>query len=596
MTKFFAYNKDAFSLMKTFWKESYIFIIFWFINAFIPIAICMISAAIPENGAYYVIGIGYVTAFQLAYVQIGWTVSIALTYTILQMKFTKANKVEGQAQGDLMYATVLITLMYGLLLVPLFVGPTYIYSRFANNHVNTVVSQQSAYNYIWTLTGYIFLSPFMSLMIIYIHSYKGHKRSIIAMVGSNTLIVGLSAILTLAPDTSNNTKALGTGLGMTIGAVVSSFALGLYVLFSTELRYSQFKFNWKEIKFISLKTIKQASSILSIQIFKAIALIALGIVVTDTMDSVVPMGYQFSRVVWYNYLYLIPFLAYGVADSMMFFGLRQRIEIKYRQMFLAFITIIVTVLLIEIVLAIGFRWTVEPLCTYYTKNSQLDWSTIDLDRVNLPFMLGMLAQKFGIDQTYINEILNKIETDPQGTMQLQIFLKTTLVALLSNQGMNGKDLSAFMLYPHARAYIFIATYAVFYSTANVINNTSLVMKHRYQDLKETIMLMIIQAAVISSVVAMGIKLQSGSVFPYLDAWSFPLFVIGIVSVLYYSLIFAKTITEIEKEFAGKAHTYIVLNGNTEIQENDLEPKTIKLNDGSKLILEKSHDLVLETTE
>ena len=595
MTKFFAYNKDAFSLMKTFWKESYIFIIFWFINAFIPIAICMISAAIPNDGAYYVIGIGYVTAFQLAYVQIGWTVSIALTYTILQMKFTK-NKVEGQAQGDLMYATVLITLFYGLLLVPFFIGPSYAYSRFANNHVNTVVSQQSAYNYIWTLSGYIFLSPFMSLMIIYIHSYKGQKRSIIAIVASNALIVGLSAILTLTPNASNTVKAIGTGLGMTIGAIVCSVVLGVYVYLTTELRYASFKFNWKEIKFISLKTIKQASSILSIQIFKAIALIALGLVISNVMDSVVPMGYQFSRVVWYNYLYLVPFFAYGVADSMMFFGLRQRIEIKYRQMFLAFISIIVTAFLVEIVIAIGAYWTIEPLCGFYTRNSQLDWSTVDLNRVNLPFMLSQMADKFGIDQSYVNAILNKIEADPQGTMQLQIFLKTTIVALLSNQGMNAKDLAAFMVYPQARAYIFIATYAVFYSTANVINNTSLVMKHRYQDLKETISLMVIQAAVISAVIAMGIELQSGTVLPYLDAWSLPLFIIGLLSVLYYALIFARTVTEIEKEFAGKTHTYVVLNENKAYKENEPNPVILELNNENELVNEQQSEMVLETAE
>ena len=595
MTKFFAYNKDAFSLMKTFWKESYIFIIFWFINAFIPIAICMISAAIPNDGAYYVIVIGYVTAFQLAYVQIGWTVSIALTYTILQMKFTK-NKVEGQAQGDLMYATVLITLFYGLLLVPFFIGPSYAYSRFANNHVNTVVSQQSAYNYIWTLSGYIFLSPFMSLMIIYIHSYKGQKRSIIAIVASNALIVGLSAILTLTPNASNTVKAIGTGLGMTIGAIVCSVVLGVYVYLTTELRYASFKFNWKEIKFISLKTIKQASSILSIQIFKAIALIALGLVISNVMDSVVPMGYQFSRVVWYNYLYLVPFFAYGVADSMMFFGLRQRIEIKYRQMFLAFISIIVTAFLVEIVIAIGAYWTIEPLCGFYTRNSQLDWSTVDLNRVNLPFMLSQMADKFGIDQSYVNAILNKIEADPQGTMQLQIFLKTTIVALLSNQGMNAKDLAAFMVYPQARAYIFIATYAVFYSTANVINNTSLVMKHRYQDLKETISLMVIQAAVISAVIAMGIELQSGTVLPYLDAWSLPLFIIGLLSVLYYALIFARTVTEIEKEFAGKTHTYVVLNENKAYKENEPNPVILELNNENELVNEQQSEMVLETAE
>lgn len=99
----------AYKLITRFAKESWIFIVFWFINGFVPIAICMISATIPGDGAYYVIGIGYVTAFQLAYVQIGWSVSIAITYTLIQMKFTKSDKVEGQSQGDMMFVAIVIT-------------------------------------------------------------------------------------------------------------------------------------------------------------------------------------------------------------------------------------------------------------------------------------------------------------------------------------------------------------------------------------------------------------------------------------------------------------------------------------------------------
>lgn len=585
--KFFTYNKSAYKLIGDFFKESWIFVIFWLINGFLPIAICMISARIPGDGAYYVIGIGYVTAFQLAYVQIGWTVSIALTYTILQMKFNRCDKIEGQSQGDLMFVSIIITLIYGLVLVPLFIGPSYVYSRYANDHVNTVVSQTSAYNYIYTLSGYIFLSPFISLMIIYIHSYKGQKSSIPVMILSNVLIVGLSAILTLAPNYSNNIRAIGTGLGMTIGALLTAIILGLYVFFTTELRYSSFKVRWPELAFVIKNTIKQAGTILSIQIFKAIALIVLGIVVSDTMQSVVPMGYQFSRVVWYNYLYMIPFFSYGVADAMMFFGLRKRIEIKYREMFLAFITIIILCLFIEFGIAIGLRWTVRPLCDFYTKNSQLDWSTINLNRVNLPFMLTKLAEKLNINQSYVNQLVNMMEADPAGTAKLQEFLKYAIVAGLSNKGMNGEELSHFILYPNARAYIFISVYATCYSTSNVINNSGLVMKHRYQDLKETIMLMLIQAVVITAIVVMGIELQSGKTFPMLDAWSFPLFVVGILALLYYSLIFAKSCLEIEKEYKGHNNAYIILNDNGKniIDPNNAKPTVIELSNNTSLVLE-----------
>ncbi|GAA5414628.1 hypothetical protein [Ureaplasma ceti] len=538
----------------------------------------MISATIPGDGAYYVIGIGYVTAFQLAYVQIGWSVSIAITYTLIQMKFTKSDKVEGQSQGDMMFVAIVITWIYGLVLVPLFVGPSYAYSKFANDHVNTLISQKSAYVYIYTLAGYIFLSPFISLLILFIHSYKGQKISITVMILSNLLIVGMSAILTLTPKANNDIKAMGTGLGMTIGSLIVAIVLSVYVFLTTELRYSKFKFKAGEILFVIKQTMKLASTILFIQIFKAVALIVMGLVISDTMQSVVPMGYQYGRVIWYNYVYLIPFFCYGIGDAMMFFGLRKKIEIKYQQMFVAFIVIIVTCFLIEAGIAIGLRWTVEPLSTFYTKNSQLDWSTIDLDKVNLSFMLMKIAQKKNIDQSYVNQILNIIEADPYGTQKLQEFLKYSIVSLLSSQNMNGPGLASMILYPKSRSYIFISVYAVFYSTASMMNNIASVMKRRYPTAFESVRLMVVQAIALTAIITCGLELQSGTTFPMLDAWSFPMFIIGIVSLLYFSIEFAKTCIEIEKEFKGRRSDFIVLNEYDNIPNREDKTTIISLND------------------
>lgn len=132
-------------------------------------------------------------------------------------------------------------------------------------------------------------------------------------------------------------------------------------------------------------------------------------------------------------------------------------------------------------------------------------------------MLNKLANKFNINHEYVNQLISWFEMDPVGTASLQEFLKISIVDVLSRNNMNGQALSEILLYPHARAYIFISVYGVFYSCSNILNNTSLVMKHRYQDTKESILLLLVQAIVITSIVVMGIEVQESKAFPLLDA-------------------------------------------------------------------------------
>ena len=557
------YWKSNFNLFFYFLKESIIFIFFWLFNSLIPILICLIVAQIKNYGAYYVLGIGYITAFQLAYVQIGWVISIAITFATYKYSINKLNHADYK---QLNFNAFIMISTIGLGLIPLFLIPTYIYNYYANNHVNTIISQSIATNYIYGLLPYIWFNVILSFFIINIRLKHGIIKSILAMFFSNTLIIGVCALCTLA--ISYNTVelyGLMIGLSLSIGCLISIIILGFYLHFKNK-SFSLHKINFKQLHILFKFVFKQIATILSIQIIKGIALIVLGIAISATMNMTSPMGYQLSRVVWYNYLYLIPFFAYGVGDAIMFIGLRKNIITTSNNLYKNIFLLVLFCLIIEIGISIGAYFTIEPLSAQYVKYQDINWSYIDLNRVDLIYTINYLSNRLGLTDTQLKQIENFINwcnsnlnnpfLGPIASNALNLF-KQAIVQILSHNNMSGSGIGEYLMLPN-KSYIYISIFGIGYSCALIINNITLTSKQRYSNIFESIFLIIMQIIVISGVVTMGVKLQSTSNrFPFLDAWSFPLAIAGIGSFILYIFLYKINQKKIQKNNYLK--TFIKMN-------------------------------------
>lgn len=550
------YQKVSLNLLKDFLRESIIFVVFWFLNGLIPILICLISASINQYGAYFVLGIGYITAFQLAYVQIGWVVSIAILYVIKRMAADPINS----ANYKKLYFNAFITMsIIAFGLIPLFFGPSFIYNYFANNHVNTIISQKIAENYIYGLLIYISVNVIISFITMNIHTKHGLKLSLPILIGSNIIIIGLCAILTLLVQYNNiETHALMIGMSISIGSLISLILLIIISWFFGDIRNLFQKFDSPTFKFLFKSIFKQAASVLSIQVIKGIVLIGLGIAISATMNMTSPMGYQLSRVVWYNYLYLIPFLGYGLGDAMMFYGMRKNITTSFKNLHWNVTILIIMTIILQIGIAIALYFTIEPLSSYYVQHKEIDWSYINLNDIDLIYTINFIATKLNLTQSQLDRIINLINwCNKHPTIGEPILnaMKIGIVQILSNNNMTGSGLSSYLLLNN-KAYIYISIYSVCYSSAILINNITLSSKHRYSNTFETIFLIIMQAIVISSVVAMGVELQSTSkTFPYLDAWSFPLAVAGAGAFIMYIVIYLINVNKIKKQDKNKIGIY-----------------------------------------
>lgn len=564
------YQKFTLKLFGDFLKESVIFVVFWLLNALIPIFICLISASIKEYGAYYVLGIGYITAFQLGYVQIGWVISIAILFVI---KRIYASSKLDEANYSTLYFNAFITIVIvAISLVPLFFAPSYIYNLFANNHVNTIISQKVAENYIFGLLPYIFINVIMSFIIMNIHTKQGLKISLPLLVGSNFVIISVCALLSLLPSyTSVESTSLMIGFSISIGSFIALIVVVVVSFFHGNIKDIFQRINFPTFRMLFKSIFKQAASILSIQIIKGIALIILGNAISATMTMTSPMGYQLSRVVWYNYLYLIPFFAFGLGDTMMFYGMRKNITTTNKHLHINIWFLLVFTFLIEIAIAIGLYFSIEPLSSFYVQYKEINWNYINLNDVDLVYTINYLynAGKINLSQEALNSVLNLIkwcENNPNNPIAVKLLhdMKVAIVELLSNNNMTGAGVSEYLLLNN-KSYIYISLYAVGYSTALLINNTTLSSKHRYSNTFETCFLILMQIIVITAVVVMGVKLQStSSIFPFLDSWSFPLAVAGVGSLFLYISLYFINLRKMKSK--NKNPLISINNWNKEIKE------------------------------
>lgn len=569
--KFNNNHKLSLSLLADFLKESIIFIVFWLINGLIPILICLICASIQKYGAYYVLGIGYITAFQLAYVQIGWVVSIAILFIIKRM--SESNSIHKANYNNLYYNGFITMIIVGLILVPLFFAPSYIYNYFANNHVNTIISQKIAENYIYGLLIYIFTNVIISFIIMNIHTKHGLKLSLPLLVISNFIIIGLCAIFSLLIDYKNvEIQGLMIGMSLSIGSVISLIFIVIISYFFGDIKLLKHKFNYQNFKILFKSIFKTAASVLSIQIIKGIVLIALGIAISATMTMTSPMGYQLSRVVWYNYLYLLPFFGFGLADGMMFYGMRKNLITTNKNLQFNIACLIILTIVIETIIAISLYFSIEPLSAFYVKYKEINWQYINLNDVDLIYTFNFLADKINLSEEQLKRIINLINwcnNNPTNSVAIKTLkaMRIGIVEILSNNNMSGSGVGGYLMLAN-KSYIYISIYSIGYSSAILINNIKLCSQQRYSNWKETIILIIMQAIVISAVVTMGIELQStSSIFPFLDAWSFPLAIAGVGAIILFVGLYLINLHQIKKQDSNNIGFYQINKWNND--PNDL---------------------------
>lgn len=399
------------------------FAVLYLLNALVPILICLIAARIEPFGMQYVASIGFITAIQLGFVQMSFTMVISFLFLIkrwsLRNGLTNSDRTL-TIQNSFYNLVLFVIFIYGLLIVPLFIGTSYGYNRYAANHINTMIGQSAAYYYIYGLVGFIFINGFNFFFIFLVYENKSKSLGIFLLFFYNTLILAIGAALSLGKKDLNTEQAGGfLGLGLSVGAIGGLIINFFFAWFLTPLKNMTRNFDWNKMVYLFNGAFRQSLNILSIQIIKAFALLALGYTITKLLYQPVPVSIQLTRTIWYNMMYLIPFLTYGISDAILYYALQSTNKSLTVSKF-------VKISIISLIISLGFQscfaiamyYSMEPLANFYaTINNQVALQKLMNDQ-------NYLFNANNLDVQYMLEQIAKQDPAKAQAIQEQIKIVT----------------------------------------------------------------------------------------------------------------------------------------------------------------------------
>lgn len=529
-------KSSNFSLIKKFFQNSLIFLLFSFLNVSLPIFICLISSRVDDKSAYGTIGVGFITSFQLAFSQIGFTFAIFSSCLIL--KRDKVLKSTLSKVESITYDVLLMSLIYGLIITPLYVGPSYVYNMYANKHYNTIDSLQPANYYIYSSSGFVLLTTLSWTFIFLIYNKTNSWHALLQILisfGSTLLLSSTLGLLT-------NLKYIGVGLGLTIGTLISCISSFIHCWFKTDyFKHNKISIKWIHIKLVISNVWRQTLMVVSIQVFKAIALLVLNLQVPEKLVDSVPLNYQMARLIWYNFLYLIPFVILGFSDSIYYFFIKHNKEIEKANVNLLIAIVTFIALFLTIIVAISSSFLTNPLVSFYIENQNysydLEYIKSNVSALSKTTIIEFINKSNKIPLEVKDEILAILNSqDPNTSYLVNLVLKNVteyvLIPKFSQFGAN--EISSMIILPDSYTLLYVSVYCILYPLGTLLNSFLMSIK---KEKPPAILMVIAQAIAIAFVVEFGINFQETQRFYLMEAWSFPLAIIGIVAFIYLSTSF-----------------------------------------------------------
>ncbi|MDE6289335.1 MAG: hypothetical protein K2L64_01060 [Ureaplasma sp.] len=391
------------------------------------------------------------------------------------------------------------------------------------------------------------------------------------------LLIGLCALFTLV--IKSNYAGIWCGFGISLSSLIYFGILCLYLRYRLKINFKFHKYYWQTINRVFKNSYKQLLIIVTIQIFKAIALICLGLIITDTIEGLVPISYQLSRVIWYNLLYILPFLGYGIADAILFYGFYEQDTFDVKHFNNILVIIFSVVFVFEIILSIGVYYLIPKLAEMYLVNNDPNefLKEIDISSVQIAPLLNSLLKKESFIDTLnsfdeqsiidaikkmsklpdfiINPIASKIASNIiqlrdqfvnidtreeaiikfvgliSGDETIDLAVKKFFASYLQNAKV--ESVNEMFSIKNCNTYYFMVIWTTLYSCGLIFNNAKIVLRKNAVSWWQALLISLVQAIVIAAVVVIGITQQYSNALPMYDAWTMPLCVAGIIIFGYY---------------------------------------------------------------
>lgn len=354
------------TFFKIIFNESKLFIIFSFLVCLLPIFLSLIGSLIQPNGSQAVLAIGYVAPFLMAFIQISFSISMIVIAKLKNQANEIKDNTEKLKNDHLNFWTIFwLSLIMGIIMVIFYIFSAFLYIYFANNKPNTQATLKFGLNFIWSTILFILLIPLITSLLIFIF-FHNKNQSVLITTMFFIFMVGL----TIAFGPFTHLKVTGIGIGVSFAAILILIIEIMYLWLNQQwLFYQPFVKPKLNLTVIKLMT-KESLTNISLSAFKGIAILGLSFAIPFTISDFVPLSYQMSRVIWFNFMYFLPFLGIGIGEAIRFHYLFHdennpcRINHCSKNDFL-FILITMSITLL---LSVGSIFMVNPLATVYSKN------------------------------------------------------------------------------------------------------------------------------------------------------------------------------------------------------------------------------------
>lgn len=549
-------------------KDSMIFIVSSVLSTIAMILLTVIVAHHPLQGAYAATSISYITVFQYSFIQLGLTVAMVLG--LWAKRYFVDAKVNFKQDKTTIATSNFYALVFGVVMVGIYLATTFTYNNFANDHINTHVAGDAGELYLFASVAMILLAPLKSYLTQLL--WVEDEKKILVVIGIEFAHWTAALVWAYLLGEFSSVGFGGYGLGLSIGYITTTLILITYhIIFKKISFHLLFKFNKHHFITIFKNTWAVFLTALFVSFLKMIALIILFNTINDKMIGSSPLDLQSARILWYQGMMFVQMFGLGFADFLFYLFQKQKVRNRRYHSRQLFVVVFVLTIFLTLVNAIIFGFSIQPLSKLYALNQMPHavvlerlappshfYPTFRETLIANPDVLKLISQQTKAPVESLAALL-KSDNQEDWLKVVKPFVDTLWATgarvnpnnLLVDANpitqsfttINATKVENYLT--NDNTYIHVVIFSLFYPLG--------LMLFRYRDLIQQkqslpIATLIIQTLAIAFVVGFGVDYQSSVEYRGMLAWSMPLSIIGGIILILGTLVFIHTYYKFLKEY------------------------------------------------
>ncbi len=341
--------------------KNYIFILFSFVNMFIPLYATIISALIGPHGSLNVTVVGLTTSFISIFNQFLFLVALTMIFVLNRnMMFqTKTDNIDR-------HTITIIMLFYSTFTMLLFVGSSLLYIKYS------ILYQGFSESFGWALQFVLLLAPtfiingFIYLNIIYkLESQK--TKSICCYVLFFVFHLVMLPLFYLAIPWSHDTQLCGLGIGFLLASLLTLLSIGLFN-YKKDWYKERFNINWNTLRTFISKSGNFVWDFLLAVVMKGFLVMIIGVSLRLASKPTFP-SLMVAKIIWYNSLFFCGFFGDGLFYAIEYAKMKKIAENKDYKSDLKVSAILGTItFFVTLIICIIFNFSAMELSKLYTSN------------------------------------------------------------------------------------------------------------------------------------------------------------------------------------------------------------------------------------